>query len=116
MPEKLLSLKELSDYLNISEEEIRKFVDDNIIPAYRIGGSFLRFRKEQIDAIKDEICTRTPHAVPQYRVKVDFSKKEAIIESRETIVDKISDFFYFSDFYIISLVLIGAMLFVIFRM
>ena len=116
MPEKLLNLNELSAYLDINKEEIKKLVNDNIIPAYKIGGSFLRFRKEQIDAIRDEIFERNPHVVPQYKVKVDLFKKEASVESQETIADKISDFFYFSDFYIISLILIGAMLFVIFRM
>ena len=58
MPEKLLTLKELSVYLDISEVEIQKLVDVGVIPAYRLGGSFLRFRKDQIDAVKEEISTK----------------------------------------------------------
>src|SRR3989338_3937431 len=55
MPEKLLSIKEVAEYLKISEEEVKRLVDQGEIPAYKIGDTFLRFRKEQIDAIRDEI-------------------------------------------------------------
>lgn len=116
MPEKLLSLKELSEYLDMPEESLRKMVNERIIPAYRIGGSFLRFRKEQIDAIKEEILSRTPHKPPAYRVKLDIAKKEAKIESSETVSEAILDFFYFSDFYIICIFLIAVMIYIIFKM
>ena len=55
MPEKLLTIGEVAEYLKISEEEVKRLVDIGEIPAYRIGGSFLRFRKEQIDGIRPEI-------------------------------------------------------------
>ncbi len=116
MPEKLLNLKELSAYLNIQEEDLKKMVDERIIPSYKIGGSFLRFRKEQIDAIKDEILSRTPYITPTYRVKLDIAKKEARIESTETISDRILDFIYFSDFYIFSALLIAFMIYVIIKL
>ncbi len=116
MPEKLLNLKELSAYLDIQEEDLKRLVDEHIIPAYEIGGSFLRFRKEQIDAIKDEILSRTPYITPTYRVKLDMAKKQARIESTETIGDRILDFIYFSDFYLFSALLIAFMIYVIIKM
>jgi len=116
MPEKLLDMNELSSYLDISESEIRKLVDEHVIPAYRLGGSFLRFRKEQIDAIKNEILLKKPHITPTYKVKLDIANGVAKVESTETISDKILDLFYFSDFYIICALLITIMLIFIVRM
>ena len=55
MPEKLLTIREVAEHLKVSEEEVKRLVDIGEIPAYRIGGSFLRFRKEQLDAIRSEI-------------------------------------------------------------
>ena len=116
MPEKLLNLKQLSAYLNIREEDLKRLADERVIPSYKIGGYFLRFRKEQIDAIKDEILSRTPYITPTYRVKLDIAKKEARIESTETISDRVLDFIYFSDFYLFSALLIAFMLYVIIKM
>lgn len=116
MPEKLLDLQELSAYLEISEEEIKKLVDERIIPAYKIGGFFLRFRREQIDAIRNEIFSRKPHVTPTYKMKLDVAGKTASIESTDTITDKILDFFYFSDLYLVSAILVILMIFVIIKM
>ena len=55
MPEKLMTIKEVADFLKISEEEVKRLVDIGEIPAYRIGDTFLRFRKEQLDAVRTEV-------------------------------------------------------------
>ena len=52
MAEKLLNLKEVCRYLGLLEQDVRSLVDRGEIPAYRLGGSILRFRKDQIDKIK----------------------------------------------------------------
>jgi len=116
MAEKFLNLKELSEYLHIGEREIRALVNERVIPAYRIGGSFLRFRKEQIDAIRDEIQRRMPYISPMYKIKVDVGKKIASIESTESISDKLIDFAYYYDFYIVSALIIAFLLFLICKM
>lgn len=116
MPEKLLSIKELAAYLDISEDKIQKLVDERVIPAYKIDGSYLRFRKEQIDAIKDEILKDPFLAAPTYKVKVDLATKAAKIESTESFSDKITDFIYFNDFYILSLILIALTVYFIVRL
>ncbi len=120
MPEKLLTLQELSDYLGISEEKIIDLVERKVIVAYKLGGELLRFRRDQIDAIRSEIDSRisskdkapvvqTPKR-PKERLEVMDTKR-----SRDTFIDKIADFFYFSDFYVVSAVLIALLLIVIFR-
>jgi len=125
MSEKLLTIKEISSYLNMSEGQIRKLVDEGVMPAYRIGGSFLRFRKEQIDAIKDEIAQISlmplKYKLPEKKddgkmtPETCYVAKQDIEESKESISDVIYDFFYFNDFYIICAAIIGFILFMIFK-
>ncbi|OGX43124.1 MAG: hypothetical protein A3F87_04595, partial [Omnitrophica WOR_2 bacterium RIFCSPLOWO2_12_FULL_51_24] len=53
--EKLISLHDAADILELSEEELRRFVAEGKIPAYRIGGEYLRFRKSQVEALRSRI-------------------------------------------------------------
>ena len=120
----------MAEYLKISEEEAKRLVDIGEIPAYRIGGSFLRFRKEQIDGIKPDIeeiegqepergkvvLDRTGH--PTHKVsdmEKEVSRHDPLVRQYEyTPAEKVKDFFYFNDFYIISaalVVLLGLLIF-----
>ncbi|RKY41319.1 MAG: hypothetical protein DRP85_06670 [Candidatus Makaraimicrobium thalassicum] len=120
MSEKLLTLRELSEYLQISEEKIISLANSKVIFAYNLGGEFLRFRKGQIDAIRSEIDSRVSEAdrivVSETRKKVK-ERFESLNDGRRgnTFRDRIADFLYFNDFYIISAVLITVLLVVIFR-
>ena len=131
MPEKLMSIKEVADYLKISEEEVKRLVDIGEIPAYRIGDTFLRFRKEQIDAIKSdvsEIEEKEPdHAKPALddkgrpahtytQMEKDIKRKEPSTRQYDyTLVERVKDFFYFNDFYILSVLLIVFLMYLIFK-
>ena len=42
--EKLLTVREVAIYLNISEKEVMDLAQAGTIPAYRVGGVFLRFK------------------------------------------------------------------------
>ena len=103
MSEKLLNLKEVSHYLGISQEDLRKLVDKGEIPAYRLGGTILRFRKDQIDRVKAK-------GIP----KIDNSDEEALAVAGYSRFEKWKDFLYFNDFYIISAIIIVILLVVIF--
>jgi excisionase family DNA binding protein len=131
MAEKLLTIGEVAAYLKIPEEEVKRLVDIGEVPAYRIGGSFLRFRKEQIDAIRSEISEVEEKEPQRARPTLDdrgrpthpYTDLERDIKKREPVVrqydytpqEKVRDFFYFNDFYIISLAAIAVLLFIIFR-
>lgn len=131
MPEKLLSIKEVAEYLKVSEEEVKRLVDQGEIPAYKIGDTFLRFRKEQLDAIRDEIEQieeiAPEHAKPsldrQGKATHTYTDLERDIKRRSPIVrqydysaaEKVRDFFYFNDFYILCFVLIALLMYLIFK-
>jgi len=130
MPEKLLSIKEVAEYLKLSEEEVKRLVDVGEIPAYKIGGSFLRFRKEQIDGIRIEIddaekkepehahpvLDAKGHATHPYtKLEQEIKRKEPVTRRYDyTLFERISDFFYFNDFYILCFLIIGILMYVIF--
>lgn len=132
MPEKLLTIKEVAQYLGVSEEEVKRLVDIGEIPAYKIGDTFLRFRKEHIDVIKkdiDEVEAEHPelvekaHADERGRVAHPYTDLELKIKSHNpsarqfdySFVEKVKDFFYFYDFYIISVLIIFFLVFIILR-
>ena len=121
MSMKLLTLKEMSDYLGIKEEKIAELVDKKVILAYKIGGELLRFRKEQIDATKREIeslITDADRIVPEKETilhKVIQPENRDTWREDDTFRDRIADFFHFNDFYIVSFLLIFLLLYVIYK-
>jgi len=114
-----MTLRELSEYLNVKEERIIVLVEKKVIFAYKIGGELLRCRKEQIDAIRSEIESRI---LEDDRVEGGTShyvrKKPGVYSKKgeeDNFQEKWSDFLYFNDFYIVSGVLIAILLIIIFR-
>ena len=110
MPEHLLNIKEV---------------------AYKIGDSFLRFRKEQIDAVKQEISDVEEKDPNRVEVKLDAKGRQTHVytESEKyakrkipaarqydyNLAEKIQDFLYYNDFYILSAIIIAALLLIILR-
>lgn len=96
MAEKLITLREASEILGISEKELIDLAAKKKIPHYFVGGEFLRFKKEEI--LKAKPLIQKEFKTPE---KGDFK-------------EKVYNFFYFNDFYIVSFVLICFLLFIIF--
>lgn len=117
MPEKLLTIREVAEHLGVSEDEVKRLVDIGEIPAYRIGGTFLRFRKEQLDAIRSEISS-IEEAEPEHARPAPVSEVKEAYASTDydyTAAEKVRDFFYFNDFYILSFIIITVLLYIILR-
>ena len=131
MPEKLLTIDEVARILKMPEEEVKRLVDAGEIPAYSIGGSFMRFRKEQIYAVRAEISEieekEPEHLKPvldnKGRPAHTYTKLENDIKRREPVTrqydytasEKLKDFFYFNDFYIFAAGLTALLVYLIFR-
>jgi excisionase family DNA binding protein len=47
MPEKLLTVKELAEFLNLTQRQIYSLIKDDIIPFLKVGGSY-RFDKDEV--------------------------------------------------------------------
>lgn len=98
--EKLLTVREVSILLNISEKEVMDLAQSGVIPAYKVGGVFLRFKKDQ---------------VYEYQKSMQPSLSKSTLQKNTPLQEKISDFFYFNDFYIFSSLLICFLLAAIFK-
>jgi excisionase family DNA binding protein len=131
MPEHLLNIKEVAAYLGVSEEEVKRLVDIGEMPAYKIGDSFLRFRKEQVDAVKSEVSDVEKADPARVDVKLDskghpthpFTDLENDVKRREpavrqydyTFAERIQDFVHYNDFYIASAIIVAMLLFIILK-
>ena len=114
MPEKLITVKEAAAFLGIPRTKIRELVASGELPAYKIGGKFIRFRKEQVEAIRQEILTRIGSTISKTAPRED-ARHLSKTDYSESYRDKILDFFYFNDFYLVCAGTTLLILFFIFR-
>ena len=98
--EKLLTVREVSLILGISEKEVMDLAESGKLPAYKIGGVYLRFKKSQ---------------VLEYEKRNKISSPQTDTHEKFTLKDRFSDFFYFNDFYIFAALIIILLLIVIFQ-
>jgi len=95
--EKLLTIREVSLMLGLTEKQIMDLAENGSIPAYKVGGVYLRFKPEQVEEFRKKNKQHIQHS-QKYFLK-----------------DRILDFYYFNDFYIFSIIIILIMLFIIFK-
>ena len=95
----LLTIRDVALYLNVSEREVMDLAEQGKIPAYKIAGVYLRFRKEQVESYKN---TLGPGNSSPTRDLYPFK-------------DKVFDFLYYNDFYIFSTLIVLFLLLFIFR-
>lgn len=57
----ILTVKEVADYLQLTERTLYRLVQDGILPGFRVGGSW-RFRLRDIDAWIEEQKTSARRA------------------------------------------------------
>ncbi len=96
MAEKLINIIEKAEILGLTEKQVIDLSGEGKIPAYKIGGEFLRFRLDQIQSLKD-------HFRPEGE------------QQEQNFKEQLIDFFYFNDFYILTLIVILVILLFIFK-
>lgn len=99
--EKLLTVRDVSLILNISEKEVIDLAESGKIPAYKVGGVYLRFKQEQIEAFKK---SSKPPSLHKTETSPEYSFK-----------DRVTDFFYTNDFYILAFLIILLLIYIIFK-
>ena len=55
MTERLLTVRDVASILGISEKEVLDLAEDGKLPAYKIGGVYLRFNPGQIEEYRKRI-------------------------------------------------------------
>ncbi|MFH0771456.1 MAG: helix-turn-helix domain-containing protein [Candidatus Omnitrophota bacterium] len=108
--DRLLTSREAAHLLNMTEAEVISLVSAGKIPAYKIGGEFLRFRKQHLEILRENIDMVKWRCASAGKVVPIGGAKET---NRYSIWDWIRDFFCLNDFYVLSLILISLLVFVL---
>ena len=72
-------------------------IEEGKLNSYRIADKFLRLKKSEVLDLRNAGHVQVENAIHPYRPS-----------------DRLQDFFYFNDFYLIALIIILALLYVIF--
>lgn len=104
MPSGLLSFNQSLEYLGITKQEFKKLIREKKIIPYKIGGAYLRFKKEDLDILRS-------HLERKIR-KTHWLEQE---EEKSALSERFADFWYFNNLYIFSAVIILILLVIIFR-
>jgi hypothetical protein len=90
----MLTLDEVKNFLEVEQQVIEQFIRDEVLHAYKIGGVYIRFRKEEVLAIKYDVLLK---------------KKKG--GTSGSFGQRLWDFWRFNNFYIISFMIIAVLLY-----
>ncbi len=103
----MLNLEDAAVYLAQSPEEVKKLAERGDIESYKIGGAYLRFKKEHLIAFKQIAFKQKMDSFPGKNSKV-------VSDSKSSLLERIQDFWYFNNLYIISLgIIIGLVVIIL---
>jgi len=88
----MLTLDEVKNYLEVEQQVVEQFIRDEVLHAYKIGGVYIRFRKEEVLGLKYDVLLK--------------KKKTGTSAS---LWQRLWNFWRFNNFYIISLLIILAL-------
>jgi len=97
MSSQYITVRETAQILAVSEKKVMDLIEGGNLQAYKIADQFLRLKRNEVVNMR--------------------STGEVVSESiahTYTQAERIRDFFYFNDFYLVSLVIIGSLLYIIF--
>jgi hypothetical protein len=88
----MLTLDEVKNFLEVEQQVIEKFIQDEVLHAYKIGGVYIRFRKEEVLGLKYDVLLK--------------KKKDGDAGS---LGQRLWNFWRFNNFYIISVLIIAVL-------
>ncbi len=94
----MLSVEEVKNFLESDQKRLEDLIKQGKLHAYKIGGTYLRFRKEEVLNLRSEAAKKNPKA-----------------KNPGAFLSKLYDFWRFNNFYIVSLLIVGALTFLVFR-
>ncbi len=94
-----ITVREAALLLGVTEKKILDLISSGKLPAYRIAGQFIRLKRNEV------LDLRQREEIPNENVQFEYTTGE-----------RIRDFFYFNDFYIISFLIILVLLYAVFTM
>jgi len=93
--EKLWTTNEVARFLGVTDIDVEELVRQGKLTGYRLGGQFLRFRPDQVHALKGQILFRP-------------TKLSTATQQPDKRAAQIKDMLYFYDFYLLSAVILAG--------
>lgn len=109
LKEEYLSIREAAEFLEISETETRGLIEKRQIPTHQIAGAFLRLKKKELEDLKNK--WRIERELFARDQEGQFAHGGSV--AKAGIFEKLSDFWYFNDFYVMCSLIIFVLLYVI---
>ena len=97
MSSQYITVRETAQIMAVSEKKVMDLIESGNLQAYKIADQFLRLKRNEVI-----------NMVSSGKVV-----SEGVAHSY-TPVERLSDFFYFNDFYLIAFVVISILLYIIF--
>lgn len=97
MSSQYITVRETAQILAVSEKKVMDLIEGGNLQAYKIADQFLRLKRNEVVNILSSGQVVSENAPQIY-----------------TTGERVHDFFYFNDFYLISLAVIGVLLYIIF--
>lgn len=91
----MLTLREVMDYLDLEQAGVEKLVKKGRLSAYKVGGAYLRFKKDQVVGIKSDQIKKASRA--------------------NTFLIKARDYWCFNRVYLFSAVLLTLLVYLFVR-
>jgi len=89
-----ITIREAAQMLHISEKAVLDLVESQKLKAYKIADKFLRLNRAEVVVLQHSGQVEMNEAPQSY-----------------TFGERVYDFFYFNDFYIVSLAVVAALLY-----
>jgi len=97
MSSQYITVRETAQILAVSEKKVMDLIESGSLQAYKIADQFLRLKRNEV------VNILSTGQVVSENVSHSYTRGE-----------RVRDFFYFNDFYLISLAVIGILLYIIF--
>jgi excisionase family DNA binding protein len=97
MSSQYITVRETAQILAVSEKKVMDLIEGGKLQAYKIADQFLRLKRNEVVNMLSTGQVVSENVAHSY-----------------TAGERVRDFFYFNDFYLVSLVIIGALLYIIF--
>src|ERR1035441_9624377 len=97
MSSQYITVRETAQILAVSEKKVMDLIESGNLQAYKIADQFLRLKRNEVVNIRSTGQVVSENVTHSY-----------------TASERVSDFFYFNDFYLIIFAIIGILLYIIF--
>ena len=91
----MLTTEEVKNFLDVDQPVFDKFLKDGKLHAYKIGGTYLRFRKEDVLNLRAQLTPKKP------------------LHGKISLAARLGDFWRFNNFYIVSLLIALGVIWVV---